>query len=103
MIFGVIKKVFWLLLIGSIVVAIVRGAGSTPAEWGAWLSEQHTKVDAWVDDLGGNITEVLPEVDGSTPGSGADGGSGNDGNPDEGSSDNPSDDTPQQEEPPARQ
>lgn len=97
MIFGVIKKVFWLLLIGSIVVAIVRGAGGTPAEWGAWLSEQHTKVNAWVDDLGGNITEVLPEVDGSTPGSGGDGDIGED------NSGAPSDDAPGQEEPPARQ
>lgn len=97
MIFGVIKKVFWLLLIGSIVVAIVRGAGGTPAEWGAWLSEQHTKVDAWVDDLGGNITEVLPEVDGSTPGSGGDSNTG------ENNGEAPNGGSPQQEEPPARQ
>lgn len=67
MIGGLIKKALFLFIIGSIVVAVTRGAGTDASSWGNWLSEQHTKVNTWIDGVGETVVENLPENSGETP------------------------------------
>lgn len=70
-----VKRAAWLLLIGSVVVAVLRGAPDDPRQWWAWLSGQSSAVEQQVKStvndtvmpaLGqGDLPEVTPS--GSAP------------------------------------
>lgn len=52
---GLVKKLFWLLLGASLVVAIVRGIPANPGLWGEWGGSQArevgTSITTWIDQV----------------------------------------------------